>query len=122
MDPAIRENVLERLDAYQVKIRICQGESDDALENVKISEFTVEDLADAPAGNIILVDLALDRDGIPRVSAKEKATGREQRITIDRARHATTRRSSRRRVSISIACSVTSCSISTPEAPCLPAS
>jgi len=68
-----------------VEVRIYQGESEDALENVKIGEFRVEDLADAPAGNIIILDLALDRDGILHVSAKEKATGLERRITIDKA-------------------------------------
>ena len=68
-----------------VEVRIYQGESEDALENIKIGEFRVEDLADAPAGNIIILDLALDRDGILHVSAKEKATGLEQRITIDKA-------------------------------------
>ena len=68
-----------------VEVRIYQGESEDALENVKIGEFRVEDLADAPAGNIIILDLALDRDGILHVSAREKATGLEQRITIDKA-------------------------------------
>ena len=51
----------------------------------QIGEFRVEDLADAPAGNVIIIDLALDRDGILHVSAQEKATGREQRITIDKA-------------------------------------
>jgi molecular chaperone DnaK (HSP70) len=38
-----------------------------------------------PAGNTIILDLALDRDGILHVSAKEKATGLERRITINNA-------------------------------------
>jgi len=50
-----------------------------------VGEFRVEDLADVPAGNTIILDLALDRDGILHVSAKEKATGLERRITIDKA-------------------------------------
>ena len=69
----------------EVDVRIYQGESEDALENIQIGEFHVEDLADAPAGNMIILDLALDRDGILHVSAKEKATGLERRITIDNA-------------------------------------
>ena len=69
----------------EVDVRIYQGENEDALENIQIGEFRVEDLADAPAGNIIILDLALDRDGIMHVSAKEKATGLERRITIDKA-------------------------------------
>jgi molecular chaperone DnaK len=68
-----------------VEVRIFQGENQNALENIQIGEFRIEDLADAPAGNIIILDLALDRDGILHVSAKEKATGLEQRITIDKA-------------------------------------
>ena len=69
----------------EVDVRIYQGENEDALENIQIGEFRVEDLADAPAGNMIILDLALDRDGILHVSAKEKATGLERRITIDKA-------------------------------------
>ena len=68
-----------------VDIHIYQGEAEDALENIEIGEFRVEDLADAEAGNIVILDLALDRDGILHVSAREKATGLEQRITIDKA-------------------------------------
>ena len=33
----------------------------------------------------MILDLALDRDGILQVSAREKATGLERRITIDKA-------------------------------------
>ena len=68
-----------------VDVHIYQGENDDALENIEIGEFRVEGLGAAPAGNTITIDLALDRDGILHVSAKEKATGLERRITIDKA-------------------------------------
>ena len=51
----------------EVDVRIYQGENEDALENIQIGEFRVEDLADAPAGNMIILDLALDRDGILHV-------------------------------------------------------
>ncbi|MGA8292524.1 MAG: Hsp70 family protein [Rhodoplanes sp.] len=67
-----------------VDVHIYQGENDDALENIEIGEFRVEGLGIAPAGNTIILDLALDRDGILHVSAKEKATGLERRITIDK--------------------------------------
>ena len=46
-----------------VDVRIYQGESADALENIKIGEFRVEGLSKAPAGNPVVLDLALDRDG-----------------------------------------------------------
>jgi len=66
-----------------VDVKIYQGEQRDALENVQIGQFRVEGLSKAPAGNVVLIDLALDRDGILQVSAREKATGLERRITID---------------------------------------
>jgi molecular chaperone DnaK (HSP70) len=68
-----------------VNVRIYQGENSDALENIKIGEFRVDGLSKAPAGNPVILDLALDRDGILQVSAREKKTGLERRITIDKA-------------------------------------
>ncbi|MGI4939386.1 MAG: Hsp70 family protein [Janthinobacterium lividum] len=68
-----------------VEVRIYQGENRDAEENVRIGEFRVDGLSNAPAGNPVVLDLALDRDGILQVSAREKKTGLEQRITIEKA-------------------------------------
>ena len=68
-----------------VDVRIYQGENNDALENIKIGEFRVSGLSREPAGNPVIVDLALDRNGILQVSAREKKTGLERRITIDNA-------------------------------------
>lgn len=68
-----------------VEVRIYQGENRDAEENVRIGEFRVDGLSKAPAGNPVILDLALDRDGILQVSAREKKTGLEQRITIEKA-------------------------------------
>ncbi len=68
-----------------VDIKIYQGENPDALENIQIGEFRVDGLSRAPAGNPVILDLALDRDGILQVSAREKKTGLERRITIDKA-------------------------------------
>ncbi|MEA3197600.1 MAG: molecular chaperone DnaK [Gammaproteobacteria bacterium] len=68
-----------------VEVRIFQGESADALENIQLGEFRITGLSKAPAGNPVIIDLALDRDGILQVSAREKATGLERRITIDKA-------------------------------------
>jgi molecular chaperone DnaK (HSP70) len=72
-------------DQEKVEVRIFQGENPDALENIQIGEFRVEGLSNAAAGNPIIIDLALDRDGILQVSATEKNTGLERRMTIDRA-------------------------------------
>jgi molecular chaperone DnaK (HSP70) len=69
----------------EVEVRIYQGEHEDALENIQIGEFRVEGLSRVPAGNIVILDLSLDRDGILQVTAREKATGLERRITIDKA-------------------------------------
>ncbi|MFL5287031.1 MAG: Hsp70 family protein [Rhodopila sp.] len=69
----------------EVEVKIYQGENIDALENIKIGEFHVDGLSKAPAGNPVILDLALDRDGILQVSAREKKTGLERRITIDKA-------------------------------------
>jgi molecular chaperone DnaK (HSP70) len=68
-----------------VEVHIYQGENADALENIQIGEFRVDGLSKAPAGNPVILDLALDRDGILNVSAREKKTGLERRITIDKA-------------------------------------
>ena len=68
-----------------VEVRIYQGENEDAQENIRIGEFRVDGLSKAPAGNPVIIDLALDRDGILQVTAREKKTGLERRITIDKA-------------------------------------
>jgi molecular chaperone DnaK len=72
-------------DQKSVEVRVFQGENADAMENIQLGEFRVEGLSKAPAGNPIIIDLALDRDGILHVSATEKNTGLERRITIDKA-------------------------------------
>lgn len=66
-----------------VEVTVYQGEDPDALNNIKIGEFMVEDLQNVPAGNIITLTLALDLNGMLQVSAQEKATGLEKSITIN---------------------------------------
>jgi len=68
-----------------VEVKIFQGEKPDALKNIELGKFRVEGLDRVAAGNPIIVDLKLDRDGILHVAAREKNTGRERRITIDNA-------------------------------------
>lgn len=68
-----------------VDVKIYQGEDPDALNNIEIGEFMVEDLRDVPAGNIITLTLDLDLNGMLHVSAREKATGLEKSITINNA-------------------------------------
>jgi molecular chaperone DnaK (HSP70) len=69
----------------EVRVQVYQGENRDALKNIQLGEFLISGLSKAPAGNPIIMDFALDRDGILQVSAKEKATGLERGITIDKA-------------------------------------
>ena len=69
----------------EVEINVFQGENPDARENIQIGEFRVVGLSRVPSGNEIIVDLALDRDGILQVTAREKKTGLQQRIVIDHA-------------------------------------
>ena len=69
----------------EVDVRVFQGENPDAMQNIEIGSFRIEGLSKAPAGNEVLLDLALDRDGILHVTAREKRTGLERRISIDQA-------------------------------------
>jgi molecular chaperone DnaK len=68
-----------------VDVHIYQGENEDALENIQIGEFRIEGLSKAPAGNPVVLDLALDRDGILQVVAIEKNTSLQRRISIEQA-------------------------------------
>ena len=68
-----------------VEVTIYQGEDPDALNNIKIGEFWIEGLQDVEAGNVIMLTLDLDLNGILHVSAQEKATGLKKSITIKNA-------------------------------------
>jgi molecular chaperone DnaK len=72
-------------DQTEVEINVFQGENPDARENIQIGEFRVVGLSRGAPGNEIILDLALDRDGILQVTAKEKKTGLQHRIVIDKA-------------------------------------
>ena len=69
----------------KVDVTVYQGEDPDALNTIEIGRFTVEGLRDAAAGNPIVLDFALDLNGILQVTAREKQTGLEYSITIDNA-------------------------------------
>ena len=68
-----------------VEVNIFQGESEDARENVLIGRFTVKGLSRVPQGNEIVLHMALDLDGILRVTATEKATGFSKEVAIENA-------------------------------------
>ena len=66
-----------------VEIHVLQGERTMAGENKTIGRFNLDGIAPAPRGiPQIEVTFDLDANGILNVSAKDKATGKEQRITI----------------------------------------
>jgi len=66
-----------------VTIRVFQGEREMATDNKILGEFNLEDIAPAPRGMPqIEVTFDIDANGIVSVSAKDKGTGKEQKITI----------------------------------------
>lgn len=67
----------------KIVVEVCQGESSYPPDNLEIGNFEVEGLARVPAGNVILIEFALDLDGILTVTALEKATGLQKAVTID---------------------------------------
>ncbi|OEF28585.1 molecular chaperone DnaK [Vibrio rumoiensis] len=66
-----------------VTIHVLQGERKQASYNKSLGQFNLEGINAAPRGMPqIEVTFDLDADGILNVSAKDKATGKEQKITI----------------------------------------
>ena len=66
-----------------VTIRVFQGEREMAASNKMLGQFNLEGIAPAPRGlPQIEVTFDLDANGIVNVSAKDKATNKEQKITI----------------------------------------
>lgn len=66
-----------------VTIHVLQGERKQAMYNKSLGQFNLEGIQAAPRGTPqIEVVFDLDADGILHVSAKDKSTGKEQKITI----------------------------------------
>ncbi|MCX8565980.1 MAG: molecular chaperone DnaK [Glomeribacter sp. 1016415] len=66
-----------------VTIKVFQGEREMAVANKLLGEFNLEGIAPAPRGlPQIEVTLDIDANGILHVSAKDKATGKENKVTI----------------------------------------
>ena len=67
-----------------VEIRVLQGERPMAKDNKQIGVFHLDGIAPAPRGiPQIEVSFDIDTNGILSVSAKDKATGKEQKIRIE---------------------------------------
>ena len=66
-----------------VTIRVFQGEREMATDNKELGKFNLEEIPPAPRGMPqIEVTFDIDANGIVSVSAKDKGTGKEQKITI----------------------------------------
>ncbi|MEM9708308.1 MAG: molecular chaperone DnaK [Pseudomonadota bacterium] len=66
-----------------VTIRVFQGEREMAADNKLLGQFNLEDIPPAPRGlPQIEVTFDIDANGIVSVQAKDKGTGKEQKITI----------------------------------------
>ncbi|GGE44573.1 chaperone protein DnaK [Primorskyibacter flagellatus] len=66
-----------------VTIRVFQGEREMAADNKMLGQFNLEDIPPAPRGMPqIEVTFDIDANGIVSVSAKDKGTNKEQKITI----------------------------------------
>jgi molecular chaperone DnaK len=66
-----------------VTVHVLQGERDRAQDNKSLGRFNLSDIPPAPRGAPkIEVTLDIDANGILNVSAKDQATGKEQKIVI----------------------------------------
>ena len=66
-----------------VEVHVLQGEREMAFDNRTLDKFNLSDILPAPRGlPQIEVSFDIDANGILKVSAKDKATGKDQSITI----------------------------------------
>ena len=83
--PTKKSNIFSTAEDNQpaVTIRVFQGERDIAEHNKLLGQFNLEEIPPAPRGiPQIEVTFDIDANGIVSVSAKDKGTGKEQKITI----------------------------------------
>src|SRR5690349_22806030 len=83
--PTKAQQVFSTADDNQsaVTIHVLQGERDMASGNKSLGQFNLEGIPPAPRGMPqIEVTFDIDANGILHVSAKDKATGKENKITI----------------------------------------
>lgn len=70
----------------QVEINVLQGERPMAIDNKSLGRFVLDGIPPAPRGTPqIEVTFDIDSNGILSVSAKDKGTNKEQKITIQNA-------------------------------------
>src|SRR6266478_2443835 len=83
--PTKAANTFSTADDNQtaVTIHVLQGERDRAADNKSLGKFDLSDIPPAPRGmQQVEVSFDIDANGILNVSARDKATGKEQKIVI----------------------------------------
>ena len=83
--PAKRSQVFSTAEDNQtaVDIHVLQGERPMATDNMSLGRFRLEGIPAAPRGiPQVEVTFDIDANGILNVTAKDKATGHEQKVTI----------------------------------------
>ncbi len=84
--PTRKSEIFTTADDNQTKVtvHVLQGEREMASNNRTLAKFNLEGIPSAPRGvPQVEVSFDIDANGIVNVSAKDKATGKEQRITIE---------------------------------------
>ncbi|MDX9720434.1 MAG: molecular chaperone DnaK [Myxococcota bacterium] len=83
--PTRKSEIFTTADDSQTKVtvHVLQGEREMASDNRTLRKFNLDGIPPAPRG-VPQIEVAFDIDanGIVNVSAKDKATGKEQRVTI----------------------------------------
>jgi molecular chaperone DnaK (HSP70) len=71
-------------DQDAVEVKVFQGEEPDALDNIQIGKYHFE-LSRQPQGSVVTLHFDLDVNGILKIEAVEKATGKTLNATIENA-------------------------------------
>jgi molecular chaperone DnaK (HSP70) len=72
-------------DQEAVNIEVYQGEDPDVRNNILIGDFFFKGLSEAPAGNQIVLTFGLDVNGLLKIHAVEKRTGRDIHGVVENA-------------------------------------
>lgn len=68
-----------------VEIKVCQGENPNALDNIQIGKYKFKLTPRSPEGSIIVLNFDLDLNGILKIEAVEKSSGRKINAVIENA-------------------------------------
>jgi len=68
-----------------VEIKVCQGENPNALDNIQIGKYKFKLTPRSPEGSVIVLNFDLDLNGILKIEAVEKSSGRKINAVIENA-------------------------------------